>query len=104
MQTAREILAWLETTTLSHKTMNNILVPIMIKYIIRHFDAGKKMDDEVEVSNCVLTPEEYYATNCNDTKPCNNFQEDTAIAWSDGEPKGQCANCGFKEEEHKQGD
>jgi methionine synthase II (cobalamin-independent) len=32
--------------------------------------------------------------------PCNNYEENEAVCYSDGEPKGQCANCGFDETEH----
>ncbi len=35
-----------------------------------------------------------------DFKPCNSFEEDWAVCWSDGTPKGQCGNCGFGADEH----
>lgn len=34
------------------------------------------------------------------TKPCDNFQEDWAVCYDFGEPKGQCINCGFMDFEH----
>jgi hypothetical protein len=35
---------------------------------------------------------------------CNNYEENEAVCYSDGEPKGQCANCGFDESEHTSDD
>ena len=31
---------------------------------------------------------------------CRNYVEDPAICYDDGEPKGQCLNCGAKWYEH----
>jgi hypothetical protein len=35
--------------------------------------------------------------------PCELFEEDPFICFSDGTPKGQCL-CGYKEEDHTQGE
>ena len=32
--------------------------------------------------------------------PCKKYEEDSCITYDDGEPKGQCANCGDKWYEH----
>ena len=33
-------------------------------------------------------------------RTCSNYEEDPFITDMSGEPKGQCKNCGWKEEEH----
>ena len=31
---------------------------------------------------------------------CTNYKESVAVCYGDGEPKGQCDNCGYKWFEH----
>lgn len=33
--------------------------------------------------------------------PCRNYIEDQCVCYDFGEPKGQCANCGYKWYDHK---
>lgn len=34
-------------------------------------------------------------------QPCSAFVEDPFVCYDFGEPKGQCANCGFKDTDHE---
>lgn len=60
--------------------------------VLRYHRCGNWVCEEPDhKTTCEFHESEILATG-----KCNNFLEDPFICYSDGEPKGQCQNCGGK--------